>query len=245
MATQETIKQIFSGGTLRDVEDTAARQLAAQLQTAIDAITGGDTTTAIKTFQEVIDFLDGVTDDATLVGKLNELRTLINAKYSKPASGIPANDLADGVIPDVSGFATKSEVNAKANTADVYTKAQTDAAIQEAVEDLGGGTVESVTVNGTKHTPDANGDVDLGNLRGQDGNSGVASADGVESVNNLNGGTTDTSSRVYVLGANQGKRLRDQIDYVYARLQVVYAALGNIAFWDGKIPIANILPDLD
>jgi len=144
--------------------------------------------------------------------------------YQKPASGIPASDIASGVIPDVSGFVTEEDV-------------------EEMIGDFG--TVESVTVGGTKHLPDANGDVDLGNLRGQDGNSGVASADGVESVNNLNGGTTDTSSRVYVLGANQGKRLRDQIDYVYARLQAVYAALGNIAFWDGKTPIANILPDLD
>lgn len=84
--------------------DTKIRQAIASLQNTIDAITSGDTTTAIKTFQEVIDFLDGVTDDATLIGKLNELRTLIAAKYSKPASGIPASDLADGVIPDVSGF---------------------------------------------------------------------------------------------------------------------------------------------
>lgn len=98
MATQETIKQMFSGGALRDVEDVTARQLIAQLQAAIDEITGGDTTTAIKTFQEVIDFLDGVTDDATLIGKLNELRTLINAKYTKPSTGIPATDLA-GNIP--------------------------------------------------------------------------------------------------------------------------------------------------
>lgn len=80
---------------------------------------------------------------------------------------------------------------------------------------------------------------------GQDGNSGVASADGVESVNNLNGGTTDTAEKVYVLGANQGKRLKDQIDYVYARLQAVYAAIGNIAFWDGKPAAATILPSLD
>lgn len=109
----------------------------------------------------------------------------------------------------------------------------------------GGGSVESVTVSGTKYTPDINGDVDLGDLRCQDGNSGVASADGVESVNNLNGGTTDTSSKVYVLGANQGKRLRDQMEYIYGRLQAVYNALGNIAFWDGKTAVGTMLPSLD
>ena len=34
-----------------------------------------------------------------------------DSAYQKPASGIPATDLADGVIPDVSGLATKTEVN--------------------------------------------------------------------------------------------------------------------------------------
>ena len=33
----------------------------------------------------------------------------VNAKYTRPASGIPSTDLADGVIPDVSGFYTKPE----------------------------------------------------------------------------------------------------------------------------------------
>lgn len=37
--------------------------------------------------------------------------------YSKPSGGIPASDLAAGVIPDISG---------KANTADVYTKTEID-----------------------------------------------------------------------------------------------------------------------
>jgi len=36
--------------------------------------------------------------------------------YQKPANGIPASDIAPGVIPDVSGLATKTELNAKANT---------------------------------------------------------------------------------------------------------------------------------
>ena len=47
--------------------------------------------------------------------------------------------------------------------------------------------------------------------QGLQGNSGVASADGIESVNNLNGGTTDTAEKVYVLGANMGKVLGDAV----------------------------------
>lgn len=80
-------KQFTINGVTHDVMDVGARQLIADLQTAINAITSGDTTTAIKTFQEVIDFLDGVTDDATLIDKLNELRTLINGKQAALVSG--------------------------------------------------------------------------------------------------------------------------------------------------------------
>lgn len=50
-----------------------------------------------------------------------EVRSMINAKYTKPSSGIPASDIANGVIPDVSGFVTKS-VNDLVN---YYTKTQT------------------------------------------------------------------------------------------------------------------------
>ena len=153
MATQETIKQMFSGGTLRDVEDVTARQAIAQLQSALDTMTDEDTTTAIETFQEVIDFLSGVTDDETLIGKLNELRSLINAKYTKPSGGIPASDIASGVIPDVSGKANKSEMSItpgtgadadKTNiqlkdgtTATVLTAHQSLTGKQDTIDDLG------------------------------------------------------------------------------------------------------------
>lgn len=134
MATNNA-RTLTIDGVVHPIEDTTARASIAQVQAyaeqldaAIQGLVGSeDVTTAINTFNEVVDFLAGVTNDETLTGKLNELRTLINAKYSKPASGIPASDLADGVIPDVSGFATKTEVNAKANAADVYSKAEVDA----------------------------------------------------------------------------------------------------------------------
>ena len=39
----------------------------------------------------------------------------VSAKYTKPSSGIPASDLASGVIPDVSGFYTKPQSGIPAN----------------------------------------------------------------------------------------------------------------------------------
>lgn len=90
-----TEKQKLAG--LSNYDDTALQTAVSSLQAAIDAITSGDTTTAIKTFQEVIDFLDGVTDDATLIGKLNELRTLIAAKADK-ATTINGKALSGNVV---------------------------------------------------------------------------------------------------------------------------------------------------
>jgi len=57
--------------------------------------------------------------------------------FSRVATSGSYNDLSDKpTIPDVSGLATKTEVNAKANSADVYTKSQVDGKIPTAVSDL-------------------------------------------------------------------------------------------------------------
>lgn len=48
-----------------------------------------------------------VTGSETLAAAITRLETAIAEKYTKPASGIPASDLAAGVIPDVSGFQEK------------------------------------------------------------------------------------------------------------------------------------------
>lgn len=219
-------KQFTINGVTHDVMDVGARQLIADLQTTIDAITSGDTTTAIKTFQEVIDFLDGVTDDTTLIGKLNELRALINAKYTKPASGIPASDLEDGVIPDVSGFATNTEVNAKANSDDVYTKTEVDNKVANA------GKVKTVSINGQTKTPDARGNVDLGTVKGEKGDKGdtgsVTVTDGVAQITIVNdlttGGTGDA------LSAEMGKQLN-------ARVEVMEEYAGGVKYTEDSTTI--------
>jgi len=118
MAT--TNAQTFTiGGVTHQVEDVGARQLIADLQTALNAITSGDTTTAIKTFNEIIAFLDNIEDSSTLQGIIAGLNTSIAAKYTKPGTGIPASDLAQAVQTILNDVANK------ANSADVYTKSQT------------------------------------------------------------------------------------------------------------------------
>lgn len=66
----------------------------------------------------------------------------LGLKYEKPASGIPASDLAAGVIPDVSGFVTKS-VNDLVNyylKSETYTKAE----VQQLIAAIQGLSVEVV-----------------------------------------------------------------------------------------------------
>ena len=224
-------KQFTIGGVTHDVMDVGARQLIAQLQAAIDAITGGDTTTAIKTFQEVINFLDGVTDDATLIGKLNELRTLISAKYSKPASGIPASDLANGVIPDVSGFATKTEVNAKANSADVYSKSEVDTKVADA------GKVKSVSVNGgTPSQPDAQGNVNVSvaaGAQGQKGDKGDTVVVGGEQEFTIVNDTT-TGGASDALSAEMGKRVAGREATDRQRIDAIVGILKKSVFTDDQ-----------
>lgn len=77
------------------------------------------------------DQLSDLSDDSTHRLVTDAEKTSWSAKYSKPSGGIPANDLASGVIPDVSGFITKSVNNldnyyTKSVT---YTKAEVDAAL--------------------------------------------------------------------------------------------------------------------
>lgn len=68
--------------------------------------------------------------------------------YVKPATGIPASDLAEDVIPNVSNFATKTELRSKANDNEV---------------------VKSITANGQTQTP-TDGNVNLGTIaKGNDG----------------------------------------------------------------------------
>lgn len=118
MAT--TNAQTFTiGGVTHQVEDVGARQLIADLQAALNAITSGDTTTAIKTFNEIIAFLDNIEDSSTLQGIIAGLNTSIAAKYTKPETGIPSTDLAQAVQTILNSVANK------ANSADVYPKSQT------------------------------------------------------------------------------------------------------------------------
>lgn len=160
MATQETIKQLFSGGVLRDIEDADARQAITALQNALNALTSGDTTTAIENFQEVIDFLDGVTDDETLIGKITALQTAINGK--QPMLTFDNAPTAGSNNPVKSG-GVKTALDAKVNTetgkglsSNDYTTAE-----KTKLQNLPTNPVRSISVNGEAQTMGDNGNVNI------------------------------------------------------------------------------------
>lgn len=65
-------------------------------------------------------------DDKKYKIKDLEARTLINGKYTKPASGIPASDMASGVIPDIS---SKLDANQGSANSGKFMKVGADGAL--------------------------------------------------------------------------------------------------------------------
>lgn len=65
---------------LSNYDDTEINQAVSKLRADLDALVSGDTTTAIKTFNEVIAFLDGISDTEDLSGIIASIEQQIAAK---------------------------------------------------------------------------------------------------------------------------------------------------------------------
>ena len=118
------LKQKLEG--LSNYDDTEIQEAVSKLRTDLDTLVSGDTTTAIKTFNEVIAFLDGLEDTEDLASIIASIELQIAAKgtYSKPSTGIPKSDLASDVQTSLgkadtalqsvpSEFVTETELNNK------------------------------------------------------------------------------------------------------------------------------------
>jgi len=75
------LKQKLEG--LSNYDDTAIQESVSKLRIDIDTLVSGDTTTAIKTFNEVIAFLDGLEDTEDLVSIIASIEQQIAAKQDK------------------------------------------------------------------------------------------------------------------------------------------------------------------
>lgn len=74
--------------SLSNYDDTSINQAVALLRSDFDKLVSGDTTTAIKTFNEVIAFLDGISDTQDLSSIIASIEQQIGSKQDK------INDLA-------------------------------------------------------------------------------------------------------------------------------------------------------
>lgn len=82
---------------LSNYDDTAIQESVSKLRTDLDTLVSGDTTTAIKTFNEVIAFLDGLEDTEDLASIIASIEQQIAAKGT--VTSITAGDgLTGGTI---------------------------------------------------------------------------------------------------------------------------------------------------
>lgn len=106
------LKQKLDG--LSNYDDTTISQAVDKLRKDLDALVSGDTTTAIKTFNEVIAFLDGISDTEDLSGIIASIEQQIAGKMdsvtlSKVATSGSYNDLADK--PTIPSAVTENTVS--------------------------------------------------------------------------------------------------------------------------------------
>ena len=170
---------------LNAYDDTELSDAISTLRGDFDKIVSGDTTTAIKTFNEVIAFLDGLTDTQDLESIIASIEQQIAGKMDKVTLATVAtsgnyNDLTNKpTIPSAVtestvsgwGFTKNTGTYSKPSTgipkSDLASAVQTslgkaDTALQSYTEQYKG-TVTGVKINGTTKNP-SSGVVDLGTV---------------------------------------------------------------------------------
>lgn len=106
------LKQKLDG--LSNYDDTTISQAVDKLRTDLDTLVSGDTTTAIKTFNEVIAFLDGIQDSQDLSSIIASIEQQIagkmdNVTLAKVATSGSYNDLTDK--PTIPSAVTENTVS--------------------------------------------------------------------------------------------------------------------------------------
>lgn len=166
----------------------------------------------------------------------------ISGKVDKEqGKGLSTNDYTTAEKDKLDALPTSTELGTqlgeKADKSTTYTKTETDAAIADAVEGFGGGSVDSVTINGVNHEP-INGVVDLGTIQGKPGAQGPAgntylvdeNFDPVSMIiNNL-----DESDGTVALSARQGKILKQNVEALWAKVNALISDLAAMAFTGNK-----------
>lgn len=176
------LKQKLDG--LSNYDDTEIQEAVSKLRTDFDTLVSGDTTTAIKTFNEVIAFLDGLEDTEDLASIIASIEQQIAGKMDKVTLAAVAtsgnyDDLSNK--PTIPSSVTESTVSGWGFTKNTGTYSKPSTGIPKtdlasAVQTSLGkadtalqseqykGTVTGVKINGSTKTPNTDGIVDLGTI---------------------------------------------------------------------------------
>lgn len=127
---------------LSNYDDSTIATAVESLRSDFDTLVSGDTTTAIKSFNDITAFLSGIKDSENLASIIASIEQQIAAKQ---------DTIAD--LDEIRNGAAKG------------------ATALQSYEEQYKGTVTSVKINGSTKNPDADGLVDLGNIEGGAGGS--------------------------------------------------------------------------
>lgn len=99
---QETTVTAALNALFTDLATKASASDLSSLQSDVEALQslvseGSNPTAAIDKFNEIVAFLNGITNTETLEGIVGDIQTAIAAKYTKPSTGIPKTDLESAV----------------------------------------------------------------------------------------------------------------------------------------------------
>ncbi len=243
---------IQNEATARQAADTTLSDRISALQVALDRLMSGNVSETIESFNEVINFLNEVTDDETLTGLLSQINNRIASVEDDLAAKADlnryTNKLAYGHAPDVvlatMGDALDNVNNSGATNHYVPVAGDT-------YWDSTSRTIKYIDVGGTTRDLEApKGGLVYCNKRTDltyrwDATTGWKQVGGgpggaSDFVNNLYSNATDKA-----LAAAQGAVLKTQISYVYSKLQALFSDLGSAAFWGSKKQLNAFLPDLD
>lgn len=163
------LKNKLSG--LSNYDDTQINQTIQSLQTQLNTLVSGNTSTAIESFNEIIAFLDGIEDSQSLDSIIASIEQQIASKVesdslAKVATSGSYNDLNNK--PTIPAEQVNADWNATSGKAQILNKPTIPAAVTESTVSGWGftkntGTVTKVKVNGVEKSP-SSGVVDIGSL---------------------------------------------------------------------------------
>lgn len=240
---------IQNEATARQAADTTLSDRISALQVALDRLMSGNVSDAIESFNEVISFLEEVTDDESLTGLLTAIDNRLNGvdEDLENKAGLHSNTgkVIYGQMPDVvlasMGF-NLDNINAPSGTGIQYVPSYGDYYF-----DTNDNHIKYVDTGAIRDLNKPEPGLIYCNMKTNltyrwIGSSWqpVGSSSNVDVVNGLN--STDGTK---ALSAAQGNVLKLKINEVYQALQSVYSLLGCAAFWGEKSPVTTVLPDLN